>query len=218
VGARAYLGARPGGRRRDGRWVEPRGTTPAARSMLERRPGAGVAIADGAGRKVGCHLGLVGLAEAIAAGAGDCGSGDGVERLGTELAQRVEAAPRELAGDRDRGARVGEPAGLERELVGAVGARRPAGCLGRLIERPAQLRRVLPGELAGPGALVGAVHADVEPGAAHRLARGRRARHVAELAEDRRGGQLADAAWRISARQPVWRRASWRSACSIGAS
>jgi hypothetical protein len=36
------------------------------------------------------------------------------------------------------------------------------------------------------------VHADIEPGAAHRLARGRQAPHIAELAEDRRGGQLAD--------------------------
>jgi hypothetical protein len=31
AGARAYLGARPCGRRRDGRWVDPRGATPAAR-------------------------------------------------------------------------------------------------------------------------------------------------------------------------------------------
>src|SRR5215207_4238180 len=63
AGARAYLGARPRGRRRDGRWVDPRGTTPAARSLVDRRPWAGVAIAEGAGRKTRCHLGVVGLAE-----------------------------------------------------------------------------------------------------------------------------------------------------------
>ena len=38
AGARAYLGARPWGRRRDGRWVDPRGATPAARSLVDRRP------------------------------------------------------------------------------------------------------------------------------------------------------------------------------------
>ena len=63
AGARAYLGARPGGRRRDGRWVDPRGATPAARSLVDRRPWARVATAAGAGRKTGCHLRVVGLAE-----------------------------------------------------------------------------------------------------------------------------------------------------------
>jgi hypothetical protein len=56
------------------------------------------------------------------------------------------------------------------------------------------------------------VHADVEAGAAHRLARSRQARHVAELTEDRRRGQLADAvvahqrpAPGLAARQPAQR-------------
>ena len=40
---------------------------------------------------------MVGLAEQIGGG-----SGDGLEGVGAELAQRVEAAPRELAGDRQR--------------------------------------------------------------------------------------------------------------------
>jgi hypothetical protein len=61
--ARPYLGARPWGRRRDGRWVDPRGATPAARSLVDRRPWAGVAAVAGAGRKTGCHLGVVGVAE-----------------------------------------------------------------------------------------------------------------------------------------------------------
>jgi hypothetical protein len=65
AGARAYLGARPCGRRRDGRWVDPRGTTPAARSLVDRRPWAGVATAAGAGRKIGCHLGVVGRRKRI---------------------------------------------------------------------------------------------------------------------------------------------------------
>ena len=125
AGARAYLGARPGGRRRDGRWVDPRGTTPAARSLVDRRPWAGVATLAGAGRKTACHLGMVGLAEQIGRG-----SGDGLEGVGAELAQGVEAAPRELARDRQRRPGVREPARLEREVVGAVGAAGPAGRLG----------------------------------------------------------------------------------------
>src|SRR5215216_3837985 len=57
------------------------------------------------------------------------GSGDGLEGVGAELAQRVEAAPRELARDRQRRAGVREPACLERQVVGAVCARRSAGGL-----------------------------------------------------------------------------------------
>jgi hypothetical protein len=55
-GARAYLGARPWGRRRDARWVDPRGTTPAARALVDRRRWAGVAAVAGAGRKTASHL------------------------------------------------------------------------------------------------------------------------------------------------------------------
>src|SRR6266508_6992221 len=47
------------------------------------------------------------------------GSADWFERLGAERAQGVETAPGELAGDRDRGSGVREPARLEREVVGA---------------------------------------------------------------------------------------------------
>src|SRR5215211_7039053 len=79
----------------------------------------------GAGRTCACHLGMVGLAEQIGAG-----SGDWFEGVGAELAQRVEAAPRELARDRQRRAGVREPARLERQVVGAVGAGGPAGGLG----------------------------------------------------------------------------------------
>jgi hypothetical protein len=53
------------------------------------------------------------------------GLGDGLERFGAELAQGVKAAAGELARDRQRCPGVREPARLEREVVGAVGAGRP---------------------------------------------------------------------------------------------
>src|ERR687897_2456340 len=75
-----------------------------------------------------------------ASGRGSAGR-DGLQGGGAELAQDVEAAARELARDRQRRARVAETAGLEREVVGVVGATGPAGRQRGLIERPAQLRR-----------------------------------------------------------------------------
>src|SRR5688500_17214058 len=69
--------------------------------------------------------GMVGLAGRIGGG-----FGDGLEGVGAELAQRVEAAVGELAGDRKRRAGVREAARLEREVVGAVGTGGPAGRLG----------------------------------------------------------------------------------------
>src|SRR5215217_9389197 len=58
------------------------------------------------------------------------GSGGWFQGVGAEFAQRVEAAPRELARDRQRRAGVREPARLERQVVGAVGAGGSSGCLG----------------------------------------------------------------------------------------
>src|SRR5215211_7456318 len=69
--------------------------------------------------------GNVGLAERVGGG-----SGDGLQGVGAEFAQRVEAAPREFAGDRQRRPGVGEPARLERQVVGAVGTGGSAGGLG----------------------------------------------------------------------------------------
>src|SRR5918999_299698 len=66
-----------------------------------------------------------GMAEAIGGS-----SSDGLQGVGTELAQGVKAAPGEFSGDRQRRARVREPALLERQVVGPVGARRTAGRLG----------------------------------------------------------------------------------------
>ena len=66
AGARSYLGARPGGGRRDRRLVDPRGSTPAARSLWDRRRWAGVAHLREPAGGPGLIGGLVGLAGAIA--------------------------------------------------------------------------------------------------------------------------------------------------------
>ena len=50
-----------------------------------------------------------------------------LQRGGSELAQDVVAAAGELVGDRQAGAGVGEPARLERVIVGIVGAAGMAG-------------------------------------------------------------------------------------------
>src|SRR4051794_22971081 len=79
---------------------------------------------------------------------------DGFQRGRAEFAQHVVGAARELARDRQRRARVTEPAGLQREVVGVVRAAGPARRQRGLIERPAQLRGALASELADPGAAV----------------------------------------------------------------
>src|SRR5215217_2112380 len=84
------------------------------------------------GRTNGADLGMV-------SGTGWVGFQGG----GSELAQDMEGAPRELARDRQRRTCVAEAAGLQCEVVGVVGAARPAGRECGLIERPAQLRRTL---------------------------------------------------------------------------
>src|SRR6266571_5108285 len=87
---------------------------------------------------------------------------DRFERGGAEGAESVEAAAGELARDRERGLRVREAARLEREVVLVVGAGGSAGGLGGLVECPACVWWSLAGELAEPGAAVGAVEADAE--------------------------------------------------------
>src|SRR3954463_4910639 len=74
---------------------------------------------------------------------GVLGGRDGFQRVGPELVEHVEGAARELARDRQGGARVAEPAGLECEVVGVVGAAGTTRCQRGLIERPAQLRGAL---------------------------------------------------------------------------
>jgi hypothetical protein len=62
----------------------------------------------------------------------------------SEFAEDVVGAAGEFAGNRERRAGVGEPVGLERAVVGVVGAGWAAGGLGGFIERPAQLGGALP--------------------------------------------------------------------------
>src|SRR3954447_21438133 len=72
----------------------------------------------------------------------------GLKRLVAELAQGVVAALEQLARDREAGAVAAEPLGCL-EVVVAVGAAVATGGLGGLVERPAQRRRSLAGEMAG---------------------------------------------------------------------
>src|SRR5918997_7120723 len=125
-------------------------------------PAGGSRGSCGSGPEDWLSSGSGGLAERVR----EQRSADGLEGVGAEFAQRVEAAPGELARDRQRRPGVREAARLERQVVGAVRAGGAAGRLGRLVERPAQLRRALPAQLAGPGAPVGTVDADIETGAA----------------------------------------------------
>ena len=93
-----------------------------ARSLLGRRPGAGAAALAGAGRKRGRHRGWrreTALAWSWSA------RWDGFQGGGAAFAQHVEGAARELARDCQRRARGAESAGLERKVVGVVGAAGP---------------------------------------------------------------------------------------------
>ena len=74
--------------------------------------------------------------------------------------------------------------------VGAALARRATWAAS--IQRPAQRRRPLAGEVPGRAALIGLVDGDVHPGVADRLARGGEPGAVTELGEDRDRGQLPD--------------------------
>ena len=66
------------------------------------------------------------------------GSRRWVECGGAELLEDVVGAPREFAGDGQACAGVREPAGLERVIVGIVGAGAMAGRLGGLEQGPPQ--------------------------------------------------------------------------------
>jgi hypothetical protein len=55
-----------------------------------------------------------------------------VKRGGAKFAQHVKGAPGELARDRQRGARVAEPAGFEREVVWTSPGSVDTGLLGGL--------------------------------------------------------------------------------------
>jgi hypothetical protein len=68
----------------------------------------------------------------VAEPSGQSGDRDRFQGGGAEFAQDVEGATGELAGDCQRGAGVAEAAGLEREIVGVIGAAVPTGRQGRL--------------------------------------------------------------------------------------
>src|SRR4051812_17241136 len=119
AGARAYLGPRPLG--------------PVTRWLMGRSAGddSGRSVFSGAPPGMGGSRDIcgswpevleasqdAGAACAIGCGsewvsAGESGSGDRGEGVGAEVAQDVEAAAGELAGDGQRRAGMGEPAGLE---------------------------------------------------------------------------------------------------------
>ena len=99
-----------------------------------------------------------------------------MQGLVAELAQDVEAALKQLAGEGEAGAVAAEPLG-GLVVVGAVGAARPARGLGGFLERPAQRGRSLAGEVPGRAALIGLVDGDVQAGVADRLVDAAR-RHV----------------------------------------
>jgi hypothetical protein len=80
--------------------------------------------------------------------------------LVAELAEDVVAAFEQLAGERDART-VPDPLGCL-QVVRAVGAGREAGALSGLIERPAQRRWALAGEMTGCAVRVGLVDGDVQ--------------------------------------------------------
>jgi hypothetical protein len=82
-----------------------------------------------------------------------------------ELAQRVIAAFEQLARERQARA-VAAQLGGGLLVVGAIGRAWPAGDLGGLVQRPAQRRRALAGEMPGSAMTVGLVDSDISCSAA----------------------------------------------------
>ena len=95
----------------------------------------------------------------------------GRQALVAEVAQGVEAALEQLAGEGEAGAVAAEALG-GLVVVRPVGAAGPTRRLGGLEERPAQRRWSLAREVAGGAALVGLVDGDVQAGVADGVARG----------------------------------------------
>ena len=115
----------------------------------------------------------------------------GRERLVAEVFEGVVAAFEEVARDREAGAVVPESLrGLA--VVGVVGGAGLTRGLGCLVERPAQDRWSLAGEVAGRAAAVGGVHGDVQAAVAHGVPGGGKPAAVAELGEDRDRGHDPD--------------------------
>jgi hypothetical protein len=91
-----------------------------------------------------------------------------LQGLVAELAQDVEAALEQLAGEGEAGAVAAESLG-GLVVVGAVGAAGPPRGLGGFVERPTQRGRSLAGEVSGRAALIGLMDGDVQAGVADRF-------------------------------------------------
>jgi hypothetical protein len=98
----------------------------------------------------------------------------------------------QLAREREAGPVATDPGG-QLLVVGAVGAGREARALRRFVQRPAQRRWSLAGEVPGRAVIVGLVDGDIQAAVADDIARVLKAADVAELGEDGDRGQAADA-------------------------
>ncbi len=101
------------------------------------------------------------------------------------------AAFEQLARERQAGTVTAEFLG-RLEVVLAVGAVREPRVLGCLVQRPAQRRRALAGEMPGRAVTVGLVDGDVHAAIANRVTAVLKAPAVAELGDDRDRDQLPD--------------------------
>ena len=118
--------------------------------------------------------------------------GDGLQGAVVEGFEDVVAAFEQFAGHREAGAVPADPLSGG-EVVGAVGAALAAsGHLRGLVQRPAQRRRALAGEVPRGAIIVGLLHGDVQAAVTDDVPGAREAAGVTELGQDRHGGQFAD--------------------------
>src|SRR6478736_7598778 len=90
-------------------------------------PGGGSRSTCGSWPEVWESSGKVGRGGADRGRGGESGGRGRFQGGGAEFVEHVEGTSRELARDRQRRARVAEPAGLQCEVVGVVGAAGPTG-------------------------------------------------------------------------------------------
>ena len=123
---------------------------------------------------------------------GVAGSGGGCQRVLAEFARGVIAAAGELAGY-GQGGQPGVapvPGCCAVAVIRAGGLGRALGCL---VQRPAQQRRSLPGQVPGRALAVGGADGDVQPGVPDHVVGAGEPAHVAEPGPDRHRGDRADA-------------------------
>ena len=170
AGAQAYLGARTGGVPLGDMMIDgvPRGAgvQPLSLSGPSSVGGAGGSACSG----TGCTASGIGGQVASSAPAWrGVGSGDRRERVVAEGAQAVVAAAGEFAGHRQGRTLLADPAG-DLLVVGVIRRGRPGGAPAGLIQRPAQQRGALSGQVTAGAFTVRGVHRDVQPGVAHGVA------------------------------------------------